>query len=452
MLMENASLYEFGKSRVPLCLNIRNEPGFIARSVSVPKARFWVYKFVDVLGQYAGILSVMNDESREVMEMLNSDSAQTAAERAGIKSTSVADIFQQMLGKEYKAYLRSQSILNFIAAETARPLLPLPPPPTAGDDPATAIHRRTYTRADLLQQLHIRYEYPGIRDLLDEAKKEFGAISEKASLAIQRVKDNLKEGTCPICCNDLGSATDAGASDDIIIFKCCGIIMCNVCTFGMVFYSGNQVSMQAVCTKCRRPITIKDVIYVTSNFDLDKLLQNQLDYDSETPVLAADPGAPDAKSDMPPKIDMLYRIVTGAAVGREISPPSKQLMCGTVVIDAPEAAPRKVLVFSNYDECLSQINANLGGKVKIYTLMGTHETIRNRIEMFKNETQHALLLINSIRYCSGLNLHFASDVVFMHRIQNHDIEEQVLGRGQRIGREFSLRVHYLLYSNEAGPY
>ena len=50
----------------------------------------------------------------EVMEMLNGDAVETAAERLGIKTTKVADIFELMLGKQYTKYKKSIDVLEFI--------------------------------------------------------------------------------------------------------------------------------------------------------------------------------------------------------------------------------------------------------------------------------------------------------------------------------------------------
>ena len=50
---------------------------------------------------------------------------------------------------------------------------------------------------------------------------------------------------------------------------------------------------------------------------------------------------------------------------------------------------------------------------------------------------------------SGLNLQSCSDILLFHR-QRPDLEKQLIGRGQRLGRTTSLKVHYLLHDNE--PY
>ena len=41
-----------------------------------------------------------------------------------------------------------------------------------------------------------------------------------------------------------------------------------------------------------------------------------------------------------------------------------------------------------------------------------------------------------------------TDLVFMHKILDKSIEAQVAGRGQRVGRRYELKIHYLLYDDE----
>ena len=57
----------------------------------------------------------MRDEtSNVVMEMLNGDAIETAAEFVGIKTDNVSDIFQKILGNHFEKYTFSKKIINFI--------------------------------------------------------------------------------------------------------------------------------------------------------------------------------------------------------------------------------------------------------------------------------------------------------------------------------------------------
>ena len=73
----------------------------------------------------------------------------------------------------------------------------------------------------------------------------------------------------------------------------------------------------------------------------------------------------------------------------------------------------------------------------------------NRLQVVEQVKNRAtVLLVNSSQGCAGLNMQCATDLVFFHKILDTNIEEQVCGRAQRIGRVCNLGLHYLLYNNE----
>ena len=46
-----------------------------------------------------------------------------------------------------------------------------------------------------------------------------------------------------------------------------------------------------------------------------------------------------------------------------------------------------------------------------------------------------------------MNLEMTTDIIIFHKM-NDELEKQVIGRGQRLGRTSQLNVHYLCYENE----
>ena len=107
-----------------------------------------------------------NSEANEVMEMLNGDAIETAAERLGIKTNSVADVFQLMLGKEYDRYKKSVDVLGFI--EEVEPMQGRRTPMSQNPD-----ENDTYKKSDLFERREILYNYPNLRGLLEETKEEY---------------------------------------------------------------------------------------------------------------------------------------------------------------------------------------------------------------------------------------------------------------------------------------
>jgi hypothetical protein len=60
---------------------------------------------------------------------------------------------------------------------------------------------------------------------------------------------------------------------------------------------------------------------------------------------------------------------------------------------------------------------------------------------------HNIMILNSRQYAFGLNLTKTTDIIFYHRMTT-ELTNQIVGRGQRIGRETQLRVYFLKYTDE----
>ena len=56
-------------------------------------------------------------------------------------------------------------------------------------------------------------------------------------------------------------------------------------------------------------------------------------------------------------------------------------------------------------------------------------------------------MLNAKYFGAGMNLQMATDIVIYHRF-NRELEEQVIGRAQRLGRKTTLNIFYLLHDNE----
>jgi hypothetical protein len=107
----------------------------------------------------------------------------------------------------------------------------------------------------------------------------------------------------------------------------------------------------------------------------------------------------------------------------------------------------RFLVFSNYDATNDNIATYLkDAGIQCGKLVGNYNVINSTIEKFKNGNIRVLIL-NAQNYGSGLNLQMATDIVLYHEM-NKEMETQVIGRSQRMGRTQPLNVYYLLYDNE----
>lgn len=107
----------------------------------------------------------------------------------------------------------------------------------------------------------------------------------------------------------------------------------------------------------------------------------------------------------------------------------------------------KVLIFSGFDGSFEHISRVLtNNNLEHGILQGTG--LKKNYERYKkHDSNMNVLMINSYSFGSGLNLENTTDVILFHNF-DEQIENQVIGRGQRPGRTSSLRVWYLLNENE----
>ncbi len=106
------------------------------------------------------------------------------------------------------------------------------------------------------------------------------------------------------------------------------------------------------------------------------------------------------------------------------------------------------MVFANYAETFNKIRTKLEDiKVPYHILKGQASVVKNFIEDFKNKKVRVLML-NAEFFGAGMNLQMTTDLVMFHRFKP-EMEEQIIGRAQRLGRKDPLNVYYLLHDNES---
>jgi SNF2 family DNA or RNA helicase len=107
----------------------------------------------------------------------------------------------------------------------------------------------------------------------------------------------------------------------------------------------------------------------------------------------------------------------------------------------------KFLIFSSHDQSFAFIeNALKEIDQEFVRVMGSVHRINNLITNYREKNLNVLML-NTQHYGTGLNLENTTDIIFYHKM-SVDMENQVIGRAQRIGRKIPLNVHYLYQENE----
>lgn len=479
---------------------IRSSEEFSDASTSVTKVKCHKYVYKNPDDQFIGLIGALGDlDAADVAQMLNGDAVETAAQLIGVASFSVADIFRKMLGDRYDRFIKLGITIEetnrlgsrYVKAQKISPKTKYDKkyakyfseeefkkfqlrPMNRGANEYTiaefnlikkAINEKVVTNdkgvtIHPVDRIELRISNILMRNL-KELRNNFQAEHESLRVGIDRVKSNILTGSCQICNRSL-------EDESTFIVKCCGIILCGDCgsrgtrTKLQKNYTndGTGAKLMGKCPNCSASVNFKEnMIYLAPGFDIELLLNAT---GNEEKDVIKRPDAPEEEVDEDPEYDpfyetienvkhkALYRIIKGKVPEEHKSVNLKipGLMIGKKDKERTSDIPTKVLAFAGYDESLRKTAEFLDScSIKYHKLGGTPKQMAETVRDFERDDSK-VLLVNSGKHCAGLNIQFATDLVFMHKITSVEVEAQVAGRAQRVGRKCNLNIHYLLYRNE----
>lgn len=436
--------------------NVRNNADYVRDSTAIPKINVFKYTYKNPDDKFLALMDIMDDkQANQVMEMINGDAINTAADAIGISSTSVADIFQRILGNKHRDYTAAIKQIKYIKAAT-RDIDALDEH-EEGKELSNAAFDSFKARVNKCSAHDLDFRSEIAIDYLNERRIEAEKTRDEAGLSLDRVMSNLKEGNCQVCAIEL-------VDTDVFIVKCCGIILCDLCC-----WKGCQIKkkydplakkehLHGSCANCKHIVLPHaDLIFVDKKFDIASLDEETMvsEHTAEVEKLKEETAAtldiPIEQVEKPinPKLQALLDIINGKKPTecKNIPCVIKHLIEGSR--DVEGNAPIKVLLFANFAETLGNCAGFLAERgIRFLRIQGTHGQKSDTVKEFRENVSIQVLLINASDSCAGLNLAFATDLVYFHKIQDTNVEAQVAGRIQRIGRKQNARIHYLTYTNE----
>lgn len=124
--------------------------------------------------------------------------------------------------------------------------------------------------------------------------------------------------------------------------------------------------------------------------------------------------------------------------------PDKHEALSKILTNNPKG---KYLIFSSHDQSFTYIEDALSSiNQNFVRLMGSVHRVDSLLKRYK-EGDLNVLMLNTSHYGTGLNLENTTDLIFYHKM-SFDMEKQVIGRAQRVGRKIPLNIHYLYQENE----
>jgi len=235
----------------------------------------------------------------------------------------------------------------------------------------------------------LEYSTEAIKIKAIEAQEQKIASIESRITAIQERLKRSKEQTCPICYCDL--VTPA-------VTPCCQQLFCFSCLC-------ESLKRVATCPLCRARIEdIKEVKVVG-----ESSTQNQ--QQAQQPV-----------AKLLNKNDSFVKFMK-------------------------ENPTARVLMFSSYDASFTKLEQMLDEEsIKYAMLNGSQARISKLLREFR-AGKHNVLFLNARNMGAGLNIESATHVVLFHRM-SAELESQIIGRANRLGRTSPLEVVYLIHENE----
>jgi len=224
---------------------------------------------------------------------------------------------------------------------------------------------------------------------LKNSIKNFGEKVENVQSKHDSLKERItdvKKKNCPICLEKVTKPT---------IVPCCKKAYCFEC----LMYC---LSIKNQCALCRSECKFNECTIIGNNVEKEKM---------------------EDEDRLPTKIEKVAELLSN------------------------KAEDKRFLIFSKYDNSFQEIVGYLEkNEIPYHLLKGSTGRIQNIIKEYA-DNKVKILLLNAKFFGAGLNLQMTSDIIMYHRMDK-DLEKQIIGRGQRIGRKGALRVHYLCHDNE----
>ncbi len=461
----------------------RCQENFIRDCMEMPKMETFIYRVKNkFVKQMAAAMELGVEVVREVFENINAGNIAGMAGQLGIKAESPHDILNHLFRNKMESYARFKKALQHLTGPITRTLLDYKNGQVrlgevreleirlleAGYEeenkidveqldekdrrelPSDGIFRLTYTDRDLHVERPVLYKHPGLGEFRKERIEHYNKLLEKEGAVIDRVAGKLKDGNCPICREDM---------QDVAIAQCCGATYCASCAYTKSNFSNRNGSIQGVCNNCRKMISIKDYMFVGKDIDLTILNKAEALQTAKKKPAEEKKEEKKEEDDMHwferEKKDIFREIIQNGhervlkAIGEKVPTQVKNLVVGT---KEPEEVPldqRKFLVFANFENTLATHEKELNDmNVKFVKMEGSVSNMQKVYEQYVSDPTVKVMTLNSSTVASGLNLQIATDIIFLHKIQNQDIEEQAAGRLYRLGKRNVARVHFILYEDE----
>jgi len=248
------------------------------------------------------------------------------------------------------------------------------------------------------------------KKILDISNKKIEENNYKINLLYERLQKN---DCCPICYEIFDNIDD---NKIYVTSSCCNNKICGRCIDEWYNIKKNS------CIFCNKENVLKDDLLFYEKEENQKKLENLLDIN---------------------KI-----LIEKEDINIEIKDFTKNIFLKKYIEDLKDEN-KKIIIFSDYSNIFEYIQEICDeNKIEYIDLdKGNIKDIDKAVNEYKFGNAK-ILLSNSKLFGCGMNFENSTDIVFVHKMDK-DMENQVIGRAQRMGRKTKLNIIYLEYENES---
>jgi len=394
---------------LPDFITVKNSDDFMSRSMALPKPNRITVQCITP--NEINILAT--HIPKDIMKMINAGNVEQAAKRLNC-NIGTADSIYKVIAANYERAINNKTLE--LEAEQKKKY----------------ISRKTDTqgtKGEQIESAQKKKKICQIEKIIELLKKKQAALKKSIFESNGKV--------CPICMSNINDAQNSSAK--IAVVDCCGCKYCFSCITNIIAANGHK------CPACMRKITTKKIHVMEAESDTETDDDDDDDDDDDTD----DTDLSDSDSDSDLESDQnkdRAQVQARSDVEAKTYRPSSKLDTLQSILTSDKKTERKFLIFADYLDTFDKIRYRLDTLNIKYGVLGGGGKAVQIIEDFKSN-KISIIMLNAQNFGAGLNLQCATDIVLYHRFSKR-MEEQIIGRGQRMGRDSTLNVYYLCYDNE----
>ena len=379
-----------------------------------------MYRY-DIINPNKKLIEDINNLSNnsELVRMLSGGAVGTAAKSLGIIGNNIEDILRRIFSDSKQNLYEQKDYLKWLTCEENSLDIIRNLPKTNQECSLT----------DLRKQIPLIVCHNNTVSIIETEIKTTQKNINKLENTFGRLKSGLSDG-CPICLEPFNEHS-------FVIMNCCNKTICSICFAKATNIRADKINIIGKCPCCRGEINVKkNTIFVEH-----KMLNVILECDAGNIDLSS-PQPPEIKVEST-KISVMLEILTSNIThDRKEIPIIPGILLGIDLLEQKTIA-KKFLIFINFKEIINNVELELKkNNLQFTVLNGRISKMDDIIYDFQYTDKINILIIDSIKYSSGINLQSASDIIIINSLDN-DTLVQCIGRSQRIGRTGKLNIHLL---------